>query len=90
MDAYALASNLIKRLTDLPAVNAVSEKDLVEIDSLWSIYNGMDDYQKTFIASDALKALKEYAERADVVRERIKEYEAAKENETTTEDSTSI
>ena len=30
MDAYALASNLIKRLTDLPAVNAVSEKDLVE------------------------------------------------------------
>ena len=50
----------------------------------------MDDYQKTFIASDALKALKEYAERADVVRERIKEYEAAKENETTTEDSTSI
>ena len=90
MDAYALASNLIKRLTDLPAVNAVSEKDLAEIDSLWSIYNGMDDYQKTFIASDALKALKEYAERADVVRERIKEYEAAKENETTTEDSTSI
>ena len=90
MDAYALASNLIKRLTDLPAVNAVSEKDLVEIDSLWSIYNGMDDYQKTFIASDALKTLKEYAERADVVRERIKEYEAAKENETTTEDSTSI
>lgn len=90
MDAYALASNLIKRLTELPAVNAVSEKDLVEIDSLWSIYNGMDDYQKTFIASDALKALKEYAERADVVRERIKEYEAAKENETTTEDSTSI
>ena len=59
MDAYALASNLIKRLTDLPAVNAVSEKDLAEIDSLWSIYNGMDDYQKTFIASDALKALKE-------------------------------
>ena len=90
MDAYALASNLIKRLTDLPAVNAVSEKDLAEIDSLWSIYNGMDDYQKTFIASDALKALKEYAERADVARERIKEYEAAKENETTTEDSTSI
>ena len=90
MDAYALASNLIKRLTELPAVNAVSEKDLVEIDSLWSIYNGMDDYQKTFIASDALKALKEYAEKADVVRERIKEYEAAKENETTTEDSTSI
>jgi len=90
MDAYALASNFIKRLTELPAVNAVSEKDLVEIDSLWSIYNGMDDYQKTFIASDALKALKEYAEKADVVRERIKEYEAAKENETTTEDSTSI
>ena len=90
MDAYALASNLIKRLTELPAVNAVSEKDLVEIDSLWSIYNGMDDYQKTFIASDALKALKEYAEKADVVRERIKEYEAAKENETATEDSTSI
>jgi len=90
MDAYALASNLIKRLTELPAVNAVSEKDLLEIDSLWSIYNGMDDYQKTFIASDALKALKEYAEKADVVRERIKEYEAAKENETTTEDSTSI
>ena len=90
MDAYALASNLIKRLTELPAVNSVSEKDLLEIDSLWSIYNGMDDYQKTFIASDALKALKEYAERADVVRERIKEYEAAKENETTTEDSTSI
>lgn len=90
MDAYALASNLIKRLTELPSVNAVSEKDLLEIDSLWSIYNGMDDYQKTFIASDALKALKEYAEKADVVRERIKEYEAAKENETTTEDSTSI
>ena len=89
MDAYALASNLISRLTDLPAVNAVSEKDLLEIDSLWAIYNGMDDYQKTFVATDALKALKEYAQQADVVRERIKEYEAAQQEETT-EDSTSI
>ncbi|MBO4809222.1 MAG: hypothetical protein J5537_09280 [Lachnospiraceae bacterium] len=93
MDAYALASNLISRLSDLPVVNAVSEKDLQEIDALWEIYNKMDDYQKTFVASDAYKALKEYAERADVVRERIKEYEAsnqASEEETATEDSTSI
>lgn len=68
MDAYELATDLVTRIAQLPNVNSVLSSNLKEIDELESIYNNMNDYEKTFVASDAVKALKEYVTKAKEVR----------------------
>lgn len=66
--AYNLASDLVSRIFMLPGINGIDLSDCEEIDKLEKIYDEMDDYQKGFVASDAVKALKEYIEKAKEVR----------------------
>lgn len=66
--AFNLASDLVNRIFMLPGINGIDLSDCEEIDKLEKIYDDMDDYQKSFVASDAVKALKEYIEKAKEVR----------------------
>ncbi|MBR4993976.1 MAG: flagellar hook capping protein [Lachnospiraceae bacterium] len=81
MNAYDKAASFVARIAKLPVVGAVSEKELNEIAELDEIYNGMSDYEKTFVASDVVKSLEEYKAQAAKVKEAIEAWEKAQETE---------
>jgi len=89
MTAYDLATNFVSRVAKLPVVASIDEGDLEEIAALDEIYNGMTDYQKSFVASDVVAALNEYKAQAEVVKEAIAAWEEAQEAEETTSDTDS-
>jgi len=68
LEAYTLASNLLSRLAKLSNVNSLLESECSEVDELEKIYNNMTDYQKTFVASDAVKTLNSYIDKAKEIR----------------------
>lgn len=67
-DAYDKAYDFSIRLNKLPAVNGVDLTDAKEIDALEEIYNGMNDYEKGFVAEDTVKTLNKYIEKLKEVR----------------------
>lgn len=67
-DAYDKAFDFSVRLNKLPAVNGVDLTDAKEIDALEEIYNGMNDYEKSFVAEDTVKNLNKYIEKLKEVR----------------------
>lgn len=67
-DAYDKAYDFNTRLNKLPAVNGVDMTDAKEIDALEEIYNGMNDYEKSFVAKDTVKNLNKYIEKLKEVR----------------------
>lgn len=67
-DAYDKAYDFSIRLNKLPAVNGVDMTDAKEIDALEEIYNGMNDYEKGFVAEETVKNLKKYTEKLVEVR----------------------
>lgn len=79
-DAYNAATELVNRIFKLPNVNNVNITDCDEIDELEEIYNGMDDYTKKFVATDAATALEEYVAKAKEVRLAAEEAEKNSEN----------
>lgn len=66
--AYNKATDLVNRIFKLPGINGIDLSDCEEIDELEKIYNEMDEYQKKFVATDAVKALEEYIGKAKEVR----------------------
>ena len=67
-DAYDKALDFSVRLNKLPAVNGVDMTDAKEIDALEEIYNGMNDYEKGFVAEETVKNLNKYVEKLKEVR----------------------
>lgn len=67
-DAYDKAYDFSVRMNKLPAVNGVDMTDAKEIDALEEIYNGMNDYEKSFVAEDTVKTLNKYVEKLKEVR----------------------
>ncbi|MDE6641476.1 MAG: flagellar hook capping protein [Acetatifactor sp.] len=67
-DAYDKAFDFNTRLNKLPAVNGVDMTNAKEIDALEEIYNGMNDYEKSFVATDTVKNLNKYIEKLKEVR----------------------
>lgn len=67
-EAYQLATDLVNQIFKLPGINSISLGDCNKIDELQKIYEGMDEYQKQFVASDAAEALKKYVEKAKEIR----------------------
>ena len=68
LTAVDKATNFVVRINKLPNLNGVDYTDVAEIDDLEKIYNEMTDYEKTFVASDKVKALEEYVEKAKTVK----------------------
>lgn len=70
MEAYEMAQDLVSRLAKLPTVANTTLSNKTEINELNTIYTDMNDYQKEFIAKDAVTLLQSYVSK-------IKELEAA-------------
>ncbi len=69
LTAYTMASDLVKALAGLPGVDNLSMADKDRLTAISDAYDEMDDYQKTFVASDAVALL-------DAYKEKMKEVEA--------------
>lgn len=67
-NAYDKAYEFNIEINKLPKVTAVDLSHADKIDELEKIYNEMNDYEKSFVASDTVKTLKKYIERLKEVR----------------------
>lgn len=82
MEAYDMAYNFTVAMNKLPAVNAVGKSDVEAIRKLRETYEGMTDYQKSFIASETLVNYKAYIEKMDaLVKEQESSTEGVEDNE---------
>ena len=73
--AYNKASDFAVKMNKLPGINGVDISYADKIDEVEEIYNGMNDYEKTFVASDYVTALGKYVERLKEVRLAARELE---------------
>lgn len=83
LEAYDLALEWVTAMNKLPSVATISMDDAEDIEKLKEIYDGMSDYQKSFIASDKVKDLEAYLERLEEVRKAAEEVEGADKDEGT-------
>lgn len=67
-EAYTKATELVTRLFQLPGLKGIDLADCEEIDELEKMYNEMNEYQKGFVAKDAVDSLKSYIEKAKEYR----------------------
>ena len=63
LDAYALAAEFLNIINKLPDVSILSIDNKEKVDRLEEIYEGMDDYQKSFLTDDYIEKAKEYIQR---------------------------
>ena len=75
------AYDFTARLNKLPNPTRVDMSNAEEIDELEKIYNEMNDYEKSFIASDTVKKLNKYVERIKEIRAAAEEAEKNEETE---------
>lgn len=68
LEAYEMATDLVQRINKLPNINSVDMSDANEIDALNEIYNGMDEYQKSFVAKEKVDALKTYSDKITALK----------------------
>nr|MCR5754405.1 hypothetical protein [Acetatifactor sp.] len=61
--AYNKASDFTVRLNKLPNVTGIGLMDEKEIEELKSIYDDMNEYEKSFVAQDTVKRMNQYVER---------------------------
>ena len=83
LEAYNLALDWVSSMNKLPSVSTISLDDAEDIEKLKEIYDGMSDYQKSFIATEKVEDLKAYLERLEQVRKAAEELEKNDENEET-------
>lgn len=80
LNAYNKATDFVNKLNKLPNINGIDLTDADTIDELEETYNGMNDYEKSFIASDVVKALNEYIDKLKEVRQAAEEEESNQED----------
>lgn len=68
LEASNKAYDFTVRLNKLPVLGGVDMSNAEEIDELAEIYNGMTDYEKSFVAADTVKTLNKYIEKLEEVR----------------------
>jgi len=66
--AYNLAYNWNVDLNKLPALSKITESDSSAIEALRKSYDDMDDYQKSFVASDNVTKLEQYEEQLKTLK----------------------
>ncbi|MBQ8199537.1 MAG: flagellar hook capping protein [Lachnospiraceae bacterium] len=63
LTAYGLASNLVSDISKLPEVEKITLSDKNAITEILETYDGMDDYQKTFVANEVKQKIEQYREK---------------------------
>lgn len=81
LNAYKKAKEFAENLAKLPGVNGIDMGDAEAIDKLEETYNNMNDYEKTFIASDLEKLLNKYIEKLKEIRAREEQNKKPEEND---------
>lgn len=81
--AYDLAVAFCVAMNKLPSLDQLTYGDKESVETLTAGYNAMTTYQKSFIASDYVTKLQQYAERME---ELVKEHDRTTENTDQTED----
>ena len=66
--AYDQAMDFAVSVNKLPALGSVSDDDLEKIDSLKEVYDAMNDYEKSYVASDVAATLNKYVDKAKEIR----------------------
>lgn len=81
-EAYQLATELVNGINKLPNIGGVDLSDGESIDKLKEIYDGMDEYQKTFVAKEKVEALQKYVDKIAELRKLAGVDETEKPEET--------
>ncbi|MBQ8821338.1 MAG: flagellar hook capping protein [Lachnospiraceae bacterium] len=66
--AYEMATALVTEINKLPSINNVTNSDISKIEELNETYENMNDYQKSFVASEKVTALKAYLAKAQSLK----------------------
>lgn len=66
--AYDKASAFVAELNRLPNIYGIDLSNAEDIDELEKIYNEMTEYEKSFVASDAVSTLNQYVARLNEIR----------------------
>lgn len=63
VDAYSMATAVVTALGKLPAVGSLSIEDREAVDSITKVYDGMNEYQKSFLTKDQKESIEAYRAR---------------------------
>lgn len=87
IEAYSMAVTLNTALNKLPNVNALTVQDKDAVDSISKMYEGMDEYQKSFVAKENVEKIKNYVQK---MQELLKLQELADDNNSETADNDTV
>ena len=77
IEAYSMAVTLNNALNKLPNINALTVQDKDAVDSISKMFDGMDEYQQSFVAQESVEKIKNYVQK---MQELIKLQELADDN----------
>ena len=83
IEAYSMAVTLNTALNKLPNINALTIQDKDAVDSISKMFDGMDEYQQSFVAQESIDKIKNYVQK---MQELIKLQELADDNNSETAD----
>lgn len=75
--AFDKAYDFTLMVNKLPAVTSIDLSYRDKIEKLTEIYEGMDDYEKSFLAEETVERYKKYVERLELVKQADTVYKAA-------------
>lgn len=87
IEAYSMSVTLNTALNKLPNVNALTVQDKDAVDSISKMYEGMDEYQKSFVAKENVEKIKNYVQK---MQELLKLQELADDNNSETADNDTV
>ena len=68
LDAYDKATEFVTKINKLPGINSVDMTDVESIAALQKTYSEMNDYEKSFVASDVVSRLDAYVAKMEEVK----------------------
>lgn len=87
IEAYSMAVTLNTALNKLPNINALTVQDKDAVDSISQMYEGMDEYQQSFVAQESIEKIKNYVQK---MQELVKLQELADDNNSETADNDTV
>ena len=72
-EAYQMATELVEGINKLPNIGALDLSSAEDVDKLAEIYDNMNEYQKTFVATEKAEALQAYVDKIAEIRKQIEE-----------------
>lgn len=81
-EAYNKAAELVKAIGKLPSINNVDTGDFSTIEALNSMYEGMNEYQKSFVSLENTVTLKAYVAKMESLRAALENPETPESPET--------